>query len=116
MPATESAAGEVSFRGHTRAGEEQSVRRCSQGGQKQTLIMADKSTGNAGKIWQAKKGKVDLGTPCGDKHEWKQMSDYVKHCRKYRCEREGCGFFKKCWTACNDIDCKGCHVPGHKRW
>ena len=21
-----------------------------------------------------------------------------------------------CWTACEDIDCKGCHVPAHKRW
>ena len=79
-------------------------------------IMVDKSTGMAGKIWHTKKGKADLGTPCGDKHEWKQMSEFVKHCRKYRCEREGCGFFKKCWTKCADIDCKGCHVPAHKRW
>ena len=52
----------------------------------------------------------------GDKHEWKQWHEYVKHCRKYRCERQGCGFFKKCWTKCEDINCKGCHVIGHKRW
>ena len=35
---------------------------------------------------------------------------------KYRCARDGCGFFKKCWLKCDDIDCKGCHVIGHKRW
>ena len=79
--------------------------------------MADNSnSGMAGKVWQAKKGKATLDTPCGDKHEWKQMSEYVKHCKKFRCERDGCGFFKKCWTACEDINCKGCHVIGHKRW
>lgn len=78
--------------------------------------MADKSA-NTGKVWHAKKGSnPDLSSPCGDKHEWKAMSEYVKHCRKYRCERPGCGFFKKCWTACEDIDCKGCHVIGHKRF
>ena len=65
---------------------------------------------------QSKKGKAKLDTPCGDKHEWKQWTDYVKHCKKFRCEREGCGYFKKCWTACENIDCKGCHVPAHKRW
>ena len=52
----------------------------------------------------------------GGKHDWKQWHKYVKHCRKYRCERAGCGYFKKCWTKCADIDCKGCHVIGHKRW
>ena len=52
----------------------------------------------------------------GDKHHWVQWHQFVKHCRKYRCERESCGFFKKCWTKCEDIDCKGCHVIGHKRW
>ena len=57
-----------------------------------------------------------MATPYGDKHQWKQWTEYVKHCTKYRCEREGCGFFKKCWTKCADIDCKGCHVPAHKRW
>jgi hypothetical protein len=80
-------------------------------------VMADKRM--AGKVWRAESGKSyghNLQTPCGEKHSWKQMSDFVKHCRKYKCEREGCGFFKKCWTACTDIDCKGCHVPGHKRW
>ena len=55
-------------------------------------------------------------TSCGNKHQWVQWTEYVKHCKKYRCEREGCGFFKKCWATCEDIDCKGCHVPAHKRW
>ena len=74
-------------------------------------------TGMAGKVWTAKKGaKYDLSTPCGEKHDWQQMSDYVKHCKKFKCMREGCGFFKKCWTACENIDCTGCHVPAHKRW
>ena len=52
----------------------------------------------------------------GDKHNWIQWHKFIKHCRKYRCVREGCGFFKKCWTKCDDINCKGCHVIGHKRW
>ena len=86
--------------------------------------MADIIAGNAGQAakakegqtWQAKEGKDRLATSCGDKHQWKQWTEYVKHCKKFRCEREGCGFFKKCWTVCEDIDCKGCHVPGHKRW
>ena len=60
--------------------------------------------------------KASWCTNGGDKHEWKQWHEYVKHCRKYRCERQGCGFFKKCWTKCEDINCKGCHVIGHKRW
>ena len=68
-----------------------------------------------GRTWH-KGGRPSLATPCGDKHQWKQWTEYVKHCTKYRCEREGCGFFKKCWTKCADIDCKGCHVPAHKRW
>ena len=78
----------------------------------------DKNLGKAKKVttWQTKKGKADLFTPCGDKHEWKQWTEFVKHCNKFRCEREGCGFFKKCWAKCKNIDCKGCHVPGHKRW
>ena len=93
--------------------------------------MADKKTGEAklrpgeakqvakakeGKTWVAKKGQAKLETPCGDKHEWAQWTEFVSHCKKYRCEREGCGFFKKCWTKCKDIDCTGCHVPAHKRW
>mmetsp|Transcript_15352 Transcript_15352/g.37238 ORF Transcript_15352/g.37238 Transcript_15352/m.37238 type:complete len:90 (+) Transcript_15352:182-451(+) len=69
-----------------------------------------------GKTWKTRNGKPDLASPCGDTHDWKQWTEYVKHCKKYRCEREGCGFFKKCWTACEDINCKGCHVPAHKRW
>ena len=68
-----------------------------------------------GYSWQGKKG-AHLATPCGDKHSWKQWTEFVSHCKKYRCEREGCGFFKKCWSKCDDIDCKGCHVPQHKRW
>ena len=69
-----------------------------------------------GRTWESKKGKSMLYTPCGDAHEWKQWTEYVKHCKKFRCEREGCGFFKKCWTSCEDINCIGCHVPAHKRW
>ena len=69
-----------------------------------------------GLTWKGKSGKPRLCTPCGDKHEWKQWTEYVKHCNKFRCEREGCGYFKKCWAACEDIDCPGCHVPAHKRW
>ena len=70
-------------------------------------------------VGEAKHGSEDRGSWCtngGDKHDWKQWHEYVKHCRKYRCKREGCGFFKKCWIKCEDIDCKGCHVIGHKRW
>ena len=69
-----------------------------------------------GQSLRGKKGKARLETPCGDKHQWEQWTEYVKHCKKFRCAREGCGFFKKCWTACEDINCKGCHVPAHKRW
>jgi hypothetical protein len=70
-----------------------------------------------GKTWTGKDGKLNLCSPCGDKHEWQQWTEFIKHCKKYRCAREGCGFFKKCWTACEDpTNCKGCHVPAHKRW
>ena len=87
-------------------------------------LMPDYTAGEAkqaakakeGRTWQTKKAKANLSTPCGNNHDWQQWTEYVKHCRKYRCEREGCGFFKKCWTVCDDIDCKGCHVPAHKRW
>ena len=58
----------------------------------------------------------DWCTAGGEKHDWKQWHRYVTHCRKYRCERNGCGFFKKCWTKCVNIDCTGCHVIGHKRF
>ena len=50
-------------------------------------------------VGEAKHGVEDKGSWCkngGDKHDWKQWHEYVKHCRKYRCKREGCGFFKKC--------------------
>ena len=70
-----------------------------------------------GKSWETRGGKKpNLYTPCGKKHEWKQWTQYVTHCKKFRCEREGCGFFKKCWAKCVDIDCNGCHVIAHKRW
>ena len=69
-----------------------------------------------GRTWQTKGNRPNLGSPCGGKHQWKQWTKHVTHCTKYRCEREGCGFFKKCWKKCEDIDCKGCHVPAHKRW
>ena len=87
--------------------------------------MAESSTGQPkpaaakakeGSTWQAKGKQPNLCTPCGEKHEWVQWTEYVKHCKKFRCEREGCGYFKKCWTSCENIDCKGCHVPAHKRW
>ena len=67
------------------------------------------------RTWQTK-GRPNLSSPCGEKHQWKQWTKHITHCTKYRCEREGCGFFKKCWKKCEDIDCKGCHVPAHKRW
>ena len=70
-----------------------------------------------GKSWETREGKKpNLYTPCGKKHLWKQWTQYVTHCKKFRCEREGCGFFKKCWAKCVDIDCNGCHVIAHKRW
>ena len=70
-----------------------------------------------GKSWEtADRKKPNLHTPCGKKHLWKQWTHYVTHCKKFRCEREGCGFFKKCWAKCEDIDCHGCHVIAHKRW
>ena len=56
-----------------------------------------------GRTWHVKKGKATLYTPCSEKHEWKQWTEYVKHCKKFRCDREGCGFFKKCWTACEAV-------------
>ena len=53
----------------------------------------------------------------GDLHDWKQWHKYTP-VKKYRCERKGCGFFKKCWKKCTDAEttCNGCHVIGHKRW
>ena len=71
---------------------------------------------NVGEAMHRSEDKGSWCTNGGDKHDWKQWHEYVKHCRKYRCKREGCGFFKKCWIKCEDIDCKGCHVIGHKRW
>ena len=67
------------------------------------------------KVWT--NNKKGLSSPCGaGPHEWKQWGEYVKHCKKFYCEREGCGYFKKCWTKCEDINCPGCHVPAHKRF
>mmetsp|Transcript_97684 Transcript_97684/g.168418 ORF Transcript_97684/g.168418 Transcript_97684/m.168418 type:complete len:98 (+) Transcript_97684:92-385(+) len=62
----------------------------------------------------------DKGNWCtngGDRHAWKRWHEFTPF-KKYRCERKGCGFFKKCWMKCVDADttCKGCHVIGHKRW
>ena len=72
-----------------------------------------------GRSWVSKGGRrPNLSTPCGEdgKHEWEQWTKYVKHCKKFRCTREGCGFFKKCWVKCTNVECPGCHVPAHKRW
>ena len=59
--------------------------------------MAENNSGEA----KHTEDKASWCTHGGDKHDWKQWHEYVKHCRKYRCEREGCGFFKKLprdWT------------------
>jgi hypothetical protein len=64
-------------------------------------------------------GVVDAAwcTNGGDRHDWQRWHQYTP-VNKYRCGREGCGFFKKCWPKCKDADttCNGCHVIGHKRW
>ena len=63
----------------------------------------------------------DTSTWCingGKVHDWKRWrSDYTPTA-KFKCERKGCGFFKKCWLKCKhkDTTCNGCHVIGHKRW
>ena len=56
-------------------------------------------------------------TSGGDRHDWQRWHQFTP-VKKYRCAREGCGFFKKCWLKCNtsDTSCNGCHVIGHKRW
>ena len=60
---------------------------------------------------------ADWCTNGGKRHNWKQWHQYTP-IKKYRCDRAGCGFFKKCWLKCEDADttCNGCHVIGHKRW
>ena len=48
------------------------------------LTMAENNVG------EARRGLEDKGSWCtngGDKHDWKQWHEYVKHCRKYRCKR-----------------------------
>ena len=40
-----------------------------------------------GVSWKGKRGKGMLASPCGDEHEWKQWTEYVGHCIKYRCKR-----------------------------
>ena len=62
------------------------------------------------------------GTPCGVSaeaacHSWRRWHAYTP-AKKYFCDREGCGYFKKCWPKCAaaDTTCNGCHVVGHKRW
>eukprot|EP00605_Chrysophyceae_sp_TOSAG23-4_P001565 GSChrysophyteH1.ASY1.ANO1.1716.1 assembled CDS len=54
----------------------------------------------------------------GGKHDWQIWDSNYTPTKKYRCAREGCGFFKKCWRKCKDADttCSGCHVIAHKRW
>ena len=53
----------------------------------------------------------------GESHKWERWQMYTP-AKKYKCIRQGCGFFKKCWQRCElaDTTCKGCHVIGHKRW
>ena len=54
----------------------------------------------------------------GKRHDWKRWRSDFTPVAKYKCEREGCGFFKKCWLKCKDKDttCNGCHIIGHQRW
>ena len=61
--------------------------------------------------------KADWCTNGGVRHDWTQWHKFTP-VKKYRCERGGCGFFKKCWLKCElaDTTCNGCHVIGHKRW
>mmetsp|Transcript_3764 Transcript_3764/g.13177 ORF Transcript_3764/g.13177 Transcript_3764/m.13177 type:complete len:91 (+) Transcript_3764:163-435(+) len=56
-------------------------------------------------------------TSGGSRHIWERWHEYTP-VKKYRCVREGCGYFKKCWLKCATADttCNGCHVIGHKRW
>ena len=51
-------------------------------------------------------------------HDWKRWQSNFTPAKKYYCNREGCGYFKKCWKKCDKADttCNGCHVIGHKRW
>ena len=60
---------------------------------------------------------ADWCTSGGKRHNWKRWHQYTP-IKKYRCDRAGCGFFKKCWLKCEDANttCNGCHVIGHKRW
>ena len=65
--------------------------------------------------------REDESTWCingGKKHDWKRWQSNYTPAAKFKCERKGCGFFKKCWHKCKDKDttCNGCHVVGHKRW
>ena len=53
----------------------------------------------------------------GPKHDWKRWKSDYTPAAKFKCERKGCGFFKKCWHKCEDKDttCTGCHIIQHKR-
>ena len=57
-------------------------------------------------------------TSGGERHDWRRWRSDFTPVAKFKCEREGCGFFKKCWLKCKDKDttCNGCHVIGHQRW
>ena len=62
----------------------------------------------------------DKATWCthgGDLHDWQRWHHFTP-VKKFRCQRPGCGFFKKCWLKCesSETTCQGCHVIGHKRW
>ena len=75
---------------------------------------AGAAAGGGGRIRGEKGVKID--SPCGSQHDWTRWMAFTP-AKKFYCNREGCGFFKKCWKQCESSDtCMGCHVPGHRRW